>query len=118
MNEELQKELLAILRSMREGAPDAWHELVAQRSTYCLTTGISMLAISVIVGIIGAALVWACRKGPFDEPGSYTLLTRQAAGMIVGCTTMLCAGLVIGTSVIPMLAEGFAPLGRVLEAIR
>lgn len=34
MNEELQRELLSILRTMKDGSPAVWHELVAQRSGY------------------------------------------------------------------------------------
>lgn len=127
MNEELQKELLSILRAMKDGAPHAWQTLVEQRSTYCLTLGIVCL-------LIAAAGVFAvlrglrmCRKAA-EVPTEYinyssikemtTAATFQMiSGIVIGVAGLISVGIGAGEG-INNLAEGLAPLGRVLEALR
>lgn len=112
MNEELTKELLSILRAMKDGAPQAWQSLVEQRSTYCLTMGWACL----VIALGGIAAGWAgvslFRRGLREEKED-----PQIAGaaffliFLVSFTISFIQGA-------EFFAEGLAPLGRVLEAIR
>ena len=115
MNEELQKELLAILRAMKDGAPVAWQELVAQRSSYCLTLGILDTLASVALLFVSWQLSRIARrigKRPGSDPDDWV---APAAFAVVAF--VLGAFWFFRVSV-PAIAEGIAPLGRMLEVIR
>lgn len=117
MNEELTKELIAILRAMKDGAPDAWRVLVEQRSTYCLTMagGDAFLTfLGLIAFVVG--LVMFTRPRFWDdewEPKSPAVILSA----VVGLVGLLVLGVNVQDS-IAHFAEGMAPLGRILEAIR
>jgi len=115
MNEEIQKELLSILRAMKDGAPNAWRELVEQRAAYCMISGLSWLVINVLLMLVGATMAWRCRKGPFEADCT---LTVNAGGVAAGAIMVIIATAALSCAVVPMLAEGMAPLGRVLEMLR
>ena len=115
MDPDLKNELLAILREMREGAPGAWQILVEQRASYCLMTGWVAFGIAALAMIaMVATIVWGSKRR-LTLPGDLT-----AAGCTVALVTAACLGVVAfcATEATQRLAEGFAPLGRVLEALR
>jgi hypothetical protein len=127
VNEELQKELLSILRAMKDGAPVAWQELVAQRSSYCLTMGVACAALA-CAGIAG---LWfgvrlALRGG--DVPLDYyeyssikTMKTSAVLKVAFGLGAALAGAIALGVGVgnaCFFIAEGIAPLGRMLEVLR
>ncbi len=115
MDEELKKELISILRAMKEGAPGAWQELVAQRSTYCLTLGIANLIVCLIAFVcirIGISGFKRVHKENIAENEIFLALY----GIMIGLSTFTI--LMTLTHAITYLAEGFAPLGRILEFIR
>lgn len=115
MDEELKKELISILRAMKEGAPGAWQELVAQRLAYCLTLGIANLIVCLIAFVcfrLGVSGFKRVHKENIAE--NEIFLACYAAITAISIITM-AATLVHG---IPYLAEGLAPLGRILEFIR
>lgn len=112
MNDELTKELLSILRAMKDGAPQAWQSLVEQRSTYCLTMGWACL----VIALGGIAAGWAgvrlFQRGLREENEN-----RQVAGAL--CFVIFLISFTISfIEGAKCFAEGLAPLGRVLEAIR
>jgi len=115
MDEELKKELLSILRAMKEGAPGAWQELVAQRSDYCLTLGIANIIVCLIAFIcfrIGVSGFKRVHKENITENEVFlAFYGAMTAISIIAMITAFANG-------IPYLAEGLAPLGRILEFIR
>lgn len=116
MNEEFQKELLAILRAMKDGAPDAFNVLVQQRATYCLTVGCSMLGLALLLlsgGLVAMTRMRGCSfsASDYDGPSARFFLVMVGFMAAIG-------GLILAGHQVTMLAEGFAPLGRVLEALR
>lgn len=112
MNEELQKELLSILRAMKDGAPHDWQTLVDQRSTYCLTIGgfcVAVVLASLALGIFGRSiLLRGIAKN--NEDAVISGIVCLAVSVIAGSVAFFKA--------MGMVAEGLAPLGRVLEALR
>lgn len=115
MNEELQKELLSILRAMKDGAPVAWQELVAQRSSYCLTLGILDTLASVALLFV-SWLLSRISRGIAKRQGSDVDDWVPSAALAV-LAFALGAYWFFRVSV-PAIAEGIAPLGRMLEVIR
>lgn len=117
MNEELTKELLSILRAMKDGAPHAWQTLVEQRSSYCLTH----MAGDLILAFVGLVIALVClyfgtRSRWWDDD-----YEPQSPVPIIFFGIALCGLIAAGVNLaaaIPHAAEGMAPLGRVLEAIR
>jgi hypothetical protein len=88
---------------------------VAQRSAYLLTKGVSWLVIDLALIILGFVLVWRSRKGPFDDEG---LPTLHLGGLVLGMVMLVITILTVGSEVIPTIAEGISPLGRVLEVLK
>lgn len=109
MNPELQKELLAILREMKTGAPGAWQALVEQRSVYCWMIAGMCFAIAVAVGFIARAALKASARVRDD--------TDRAFGTALSWAILLGAFIPLGIAA-QNVAEAIAPLGCVLEAIR
>ena len=110
--DELQKELLAILRELKEGASPAFQEIVAQRSDYCM-----VVAITASIAFIGAAtlLAWVIRVAPrvgWDEPNgkNVPVLLMGISASVVSVNSFCVAA--------ENWAEAAAPLGRVLEMLR
>lgn len=116
MNEELQRELVNILRAMKDGSPDAFRVLVEQRSMYCW--GQAVLGVLMLVGtfVLFLCAKWAAKKlAPLDSGD-------EAAGPLFLSTVVLSVGCVItcafGIKHIFVIPEAIAPLGRVLEVMR
>jgi hypothetical protein len=108
MNEQLQKELLDILRALKDGASPAWQVLVEQRSTY---HGVSALLTFLAALLLAAVAVrgarWALRTD--DEPG-------QICGTLLAVASGVCA-LIAFINGIRDLPTYFAPLGQVLGMV-
>lgn len=117
MNEELQREIVSILRAMKDGSPDAFKVLVEQRSLYCWSQAILGGLMLVAAFVLYRCARWAAGRvaklgGPDDE----------AAGPLVLAVVVLTLGCLIacgcGIGHIFAIPEAIAPLGRVLEVIR
>jgi roadblock/LC7 domain-containing protein len=118
MNEEIQKELLAILRAMKDGAPDAWSVLVDQRASYCLTLGVARALYAVMAAIVFAVAVkWtkAVFSKTYDGLGCPDPVVMGPAFLALGAAVAFCVNLGFATD---NFSEAFAPLGRVLEMLR
>lgn len=113
MNEELQREIVNILRAMKDGSPDAFRVLVEQRSIYCCGQAI-VAAAGFVVGVM---VLWLSSKGTcrhYNPAGPTVGTLLGIAGCIVG-VVLTIAGAVHFASFLP---EAIAPLGRVLEMMR
>lgn len=109
MNEELQKELLSILREIKTGAPGAWQTLVEQRSAYCWAIAVMCIIISITIVIMSVL----ARKSALKIESSSD---REFA---VGLTWALTLAAFIPFLIsMPYIAEGIAPLGKVLEILK
>lgn len=113
MNEELQREIVNILRAMKDGSPDAFKVLVEQRSLYCW----GQFAFGVVLTIASAALLLVCVK--------MAARVMKAAGdgdayffasLVAGLAGI--AGGLAGVIHLSSVSEAIAPLGRVLEILR
>lgn len=110
MNEELQKEIISILRSMKEGSPEAFNFIVEQRSLYCW----SHVALSILLFIGSAIFFFICLRflgKPHKEEiyaHVFTVITGSASFV------MFLGGIIH----MEYISEAIAPLGRVLEALR
>jgi hypothetical protein len=114
MNEELMKQLVEILKQLKDGTPGAWQELVHQRQLYCFSSGASLLLFSLILGIIG---VFLGKKGVkmYNDSGrgyddTYMFFAFGWAIAAIGSLVTLVCG---GESII----NGIAPLGQVLSKL-
>lgn len=126
MNEELQKELLNILRSIKEGSPTAWQALVDQRSDYYIFCGIGNIIFCIFSMILIFLGVKYCLKSA-KEP-----ITRDIYGikrMTELANTYSCFGVIFSVAgaimffitaplTISCFAKGVAPLGEVLDILR
>lgn len=116
MNEEFQRELLSILRAMKDGAPDAWGVLVQQRVTYALVHA----ALFLIAAGACAIMVRRCWRMAAPELRK-NILQQQEGPLFAGAIFALafCAGgIACGCLGCSWLAEAVAPLGRVMERLR
>lgn len=109
MNEELKRELLSLLREIKSVAPGSWQLLVEQRASYCWAVAIMCLIIAIAAAVVGRLMIASARKVEDS-------IDREFATPIAWAFC-LCAFIPLGISV-AYIAEGLAPLGRVLEAIR
>lgn len=112
MNEQLQKELLDILRSLKDGASPAWQVLVEQRSAYAWASFAiyALLAVAAVIGCICLALVavrWSEKKGSGDE-----VAAPIVASVALGLMAIICAPLAAN-----WLPRAVAPLGEVLGMV-
>jgi len=114
MNEELQREIISILRAMKEGSPDAFRVLVEQRSLYCwgqAILGVLILILAIILFRIGK---WASGKVALSE--------REEEGPFIFLVVMCSIGCIFsfgyGFNLILSIPEALAPLGRVLEIMK
>lgn len=113
MNEQLQKELIAILQSMKDGASPAWEILVQQRTNFATTYFIAYLAIALIVGVVSTILMRVGRKleaeASLQEEGHIFFYITSVIGFI-GCLS--CS-----IQAITWLPTAIAPLGQVLNVL-
>lgn len=116
MNEELQRELVSILRAMKDGSPEAFKVLVEQRSLYCwanVAVGLMFVLASVVLALVCAKAskrLWYHIDNDIDD-ATPLLMTLISAGAAV-------FAFVVGESGLAHLPEALAPLGRVLEVLR
>ena len=108
MNSDLQKELLSILQSLKDGTPQAFDMLVQQRVLWCWT----IVTICAIAAFGSALVSWRFFKASSEDGRSDG--EALAIGSVVAAVAMLAA-LVIGLANIP---DAVAPLGGVLGALR
>lgn len=117
MNEELQRELVNILRAMKDGSPDAFRVLVEQRSLYCW--GQAVLGVLMLVA---AYILYLCAKWSAKKLAALPSADDDAAGPLVLSLVVLGIGCIIacgfGVKYIFAIPEAIAPLGRVLEMMR
>lgn len=131
MNEELQKELLSILKAMKDGAPGAWQELVSQRSTYCFTIAFTLLFMT----LISILTLWKSLKATklalqapkenyrerswdqhtqvFSKNTIFELTISLVLAAISAIVILVCLA-----NIWYWIAEGVAPLGPMLGALR
>lgn len=112
MDTELQKELLAILREIKNGAPGAWSMLVEQRLTYCLTMAVCLTTLGLCIGIVGwRAITAGFRRSDTDAwEGASLPLVLVGAGMAA-------AGMIVLGHTIEWWAAYAAPLGQLLGKV-
>lgn len=112
MNEQLQKELLDILRSLKDGASPAWQVLVEQRSAYAWAS-FSIYALMAVAAVLGCiwtvrvSLRWAGKPDAGDE-----LAAPIIASAVLGLMAIICAPLAAN-----WLPRAVAPLGEVLGMV-
>lgn len=108
MNEQLQKELLDILRSLKDGASPAWQVLVEQRSAY---HGVSALLMFLAAALFAVVAVLGARYAHnSDDEGPQIAGAGTAAIAAVAAFVFLAVG-------IRDLPTYFAPLGQVLGMV-
>lgn len=119
MNEDLQRELLEIIRALKAGASPAWQVLVEQRAAYCMAAfWAGMVKVGIALAVLAAAVLTAWRplvrlsdKAPLGD----------VVRVIVGGLLLLAGLIALAsclTSALERLPEAIAPLGRVLEVLR
>jgi hypothetical protein len=112
MNEELQKELLSILRSIQTGAPDAFSILIQQRAEYCsVRTTFSAFYALVGLVLIGAAAYFT--KRALREECEGAQVGFVAAALSLGLTGLIVTGVNL-EQIGYYYAQAKAPLGQVL----
>lgn len=116
MDTDLQKELLAILRELKNGAPDAWRVLVEQRSTYCFTVALGMVIFSSVLGLIGWRLITEGSKRDAAETNVSSQGGLGSGMMFIGAVTILVSFVCAGVS-ISWWAAYAAPLGQLLGKV-
>jgi hypothetical protein len=120
VNEELHKELLSILRAMKDGAPGTWQALVEQRSAYCMTSAMFSLLLAA-VGLVTAIVAtgWARRSMQAIDRnaiGDSREIAMIGQGVFAAIAYGFAAGMLVAG--LSTLTEAMNPLGRMLEAIR
>lgn len=117
MNEELQREIVNILRAMKDGSPDAFKVLVEQRSMYCWSQ-----AILGALMLVGALVLFLCAKWAAKKLAALPSADDEATGPLFLSAVVLSVGCIItcafGIKHIFAIPEAIAPLGRVLEMMR
>lgn len=108
MNEQLQKELLDILRSLKDGASPAWQVLVEQRSAYY---GVSALLMFMAAALFACVAVLGARYAHNSDGGD----AQFAGGMAAAASSLLA--IVFLAVAIHDLPTYFAPLGQVLGMV-
>lgn len=108
MNEDLQKELISILRELKNGAGPAWQALVEQRGGYYLMLALGLFALACIGALLSWRLTAAAKAGfaankdlplyeKSDFPSAYVgmaiVSAVAAGGMLVGAFFNLAAGM-------------------------
>jgi len=119
MNEELQKQMLEILKAMKEGVNPAWQELIQQRGTYCTSIGICHTSLAFLCIILMIALFAGADKNLEKDARGY-LTDFGFAKAVSKISLAVVLFVVVGESMpkgFANLAEGAAPLGRLIEML-
>lgn len=111
MNEELQKELLAILRELKDGTGPAWQVLVEQRGGYLLTLGFGQMAACLALVAVFAWLVRVAKRVDWDHS------VEGSVGVGLGVVATGIGASVFGGFAINSLAAGAFPLGQLLGKV-
>lgn len=110
MNEELQKQLLAALKDLREGAPQAWAALVEEVAMRGQVMAICMGVAALLVALVSAIVMqWVSRT--VDE---YDRKPAVLAMAVFGC---VCTAIPM-SACIEAIEDAIAPSLALLEMLR
>lgn len=125
MNEELQRQLLAILKELKDGASPAWQMLVEQRAGYYTWNGWLHLAFALLLVVAGWLCVIAGRKtvritinkveDSIDRGALVALVITLA---VSGALTFTISAIVLASNAFDDIARGAFPLGELIGSIR
>jgi len=114
MDEQLQAELISILRELKNGASPAFQEILAQRVTYCWVQT-AMYCTWIIL-----SLVCVCWSERVTRGKAWVDGEQLGPRMIFGATIVfaLLTTPSFLNDVFESFGEAIAPLGRVMEIMR
>lgn len=115
MNEEFQKELLEILRTIKDGTPETFQMLLDQRITYLW----ACIGVNAVGAIISGILVWLFLRMFQKSQSDDCVSDQEAKEMISVIGSILFAVILLATLVVAItnLPDAIAPLGKVLGGL-
>lgn len=115
MNEELKREVINILRTMKDGTPDSFQFLIEQRVLYFYAQvlfGVACIVCSYILYRIARAAAIKSEMAKYENDRTMLAIAAIFIGLwsvVAMIRAMIC---------LSYLPEAIAPMGRVLEILK
>lgn len=117
MNEELMREIVSVLRVMKDGSPAAWEALLQQRVAYCWMCAVPSLLAAVACAWM-ASKSWKIAAPELRKDHLLEQSDTPMFGGIIGAILFSAGTILFAVVGVACAAEAVAPLGRVLEVLR
>ncbi len=114
MNEELQRQVVAILKALREESPQVFNRIIQDRLDYCWVHAGSQILITTIMIAIGL-YIFTRFKGqvPFTDDGP----TERGLCAVIGIIVITFSFVIGMINITDYVSQAIAPLGTVIGAL-